>query len=127
AETEKQLALTQATKLKEQAQIERETAQINLDKARIESETRRTLADAEAYTKREILKADNALAQKLDAEIEIQRLWADAFARRAVPTNVFGGGAGGTPTGSDAEVRAFMQMLTLDAAKRLAYDRDVSK
>lgn len=126
AETEKQLALTQATKLKEQAQIERETAQINLDKARIEAETQRTLADAEAYKKREILKADNALAQKLDAEIEIQRLWADAFARRSVPTNVFGATAG-TPTGSDGEVRAFMQLLTLDSAKRLAYTRDVEK
>ncbi|MCB1890093.1 MAG: hypothetical protein KDH20_20980 [Rhodocyclaceae bacterium] len=126
AETDKQLALTKATKLKEQARIERETAQINLEKARIEAETQRTLADAEAYKKREILKADNALAQKLDAEIEIQRLWADAFARRAVPTNVFGGGVG-APTGSDGEVRAFMQMLTLDAAKRLAYEREVSK
>ena len=126
AETEKQLALTQATKLQEQAGIERETAQINLDKARIEAETQRTLADAEAYKKREILKADNALAQKLDAEIEIQRLWADAFARRSVPTNVFGSGAG-TPTGSDGEVRAFMQLLTLDSAKRLAYTRDLDK
>ena len=126
AETEKQLALTQATKLKEQAQIERETAQINLDKAKIEAETLRTLADADAYKKREILKADNALAQKLDAEIEIQRLWADAFARRSVPTNVFGSSAG-TPTGSDGEVRAFMQLLTLDSAKRLAYTRDVEK
>ncbi len=126
AETDKQLALTRATKLREQAEIERDTASINLDKARIEAETQRTLADAEAYKKREILKADNALAQKLDAEIEIQRLWADAFARRSVPTNVFGG-SGSTPTGSDGEVRAFMQMLTLDAAKRLASERDVGK
>ena len=126
AETEKQLALTQATKLREQAEIERETARINLDKARIEAETQRTLADAEAYKKREILKADNALAQKLDAEIEIQRLWADAFARRSVPTNVFGFGPG-TPTGTDGEVWAFMQLLTLDSAKRLAYTRDMAK
>lgn len=126
AQTEKQLAITTANKLKEQAQIEKETAQINLEKARIEAETKRTLADAEAYQKEVILKADNALAQKLDAEIEIQKLWAEAFARRSVPTNVFGASSeGGTPTGSDNEVRAFMQMLTLDAAKRLAYDRGI--
>jgi len=126
AETEKQLALTNAQKLKEQAEIAKDTAQIELEKARIEAETQRTLADAEAYQKEVILKADNALAQKLQAEIEIQKTWADAFARRAVPTNVFGGGNGsGAPTGSDSEVKAFMQLLTLDAAKRLSYTREI--
>lgn len=127
AETEKQLAITQAQKQKEQSEIEKETAQIQLEKARIEAETRRTLADAEAYQKKAVLQADNALAQKLDAEIEIQKIWAQAFANRKVPQYVFGGGEGGTPTGSDGETRAFMQMLTLDAAKRLSYDRDVKK
>ncbi len=127
AETEKQLAITQAQKQKEQSEIEKETAQIQLEKARIEAETRRTLADAEAYQKKAVLQADNALAQKLDAEIEIQKIWAQAFANRKVPQYVFGGGDGGTPTGSDGETRAFMQMLTLDAAKRLSYDRDVKK
>jgi regulator of protease activity HflC (stomatin/prohibitin superfamily) len=127
AETDKQLALTSAQKLKEQAVISKDTAQINLEKARIEAETKRTLAEAEAYQKKVILDADNALAQKLEAEIEIQKLWADAFARRQVPTTVFGSGQGGAPVGSDGEVRAFMQMLTLDAAKRLNYDREVQQ
>lgn len=126
AETEKQLALTQAQKLKEQAAIERETAKINLEKAEIEARTKRTLAEAEAYQKKVILQADNALAQKLDAEIRIQQIWAEAFAKRQVPQNVFGA-SGNTPTGSDGEARMFMQMLTLDAAKRLNYDRDVKK
>ena len=127
ADTSKQLAITEATKLKEQAAIERETAKINLEKAEIEAKTRRTLADAEAYQKRVILQADNALAQKLEAETEIQKIWADAFAKRNVPQYVFGGAGGGTPTGSDSEARMFMQLLTLDAAKRLNYDRDVKK
>lgn len=126
AETEKQLALTEAQKFKEQAEIQKVTAEIQLEKARIEAETKRTLADAEAYQKKVILEADNALAQKLEAEIEIQKLWADAFAKRQVPTNVFGSN-GNTPTGSDSETKAFMQMLTLDAAKRLSYDRDIKK
>lgn len=125
AQTEKQLAITTAEKLKAQALIEKETSEIQLEKSKIESQTMRTLADAEAYQKEVILKADNALAQKLDAEVKIQQLWADAYAKRAVPTNVFGGGAGGTPVGSDGEVRAFMQMLTLDAAKRLNYEREI--
>lgn len=126
AQTEKQLAITQAEKLKEQAQIERETAEIQLEKAKVEAQTVKTLADAEAYQKRVILEADNALAQKLDAEIEIQKLWAQAYSKRSVPTNVFGAG-GDTPVGGDGEVRAFMQMLTLDAAKRLSYERDIKK
>ena len=127
AETDKQLAITGAEKLKAEAAISKETAEINLEKARVEAETRRTLADAEAYQKEVILQADNALAQKLEAEVQIQRLWADAFAKRNVPTNVFGGGNGGAPVGNDAETKAFMQMLTLDAAKRLNYDREVTK
>ena len=127
AETDKQLAITGAEKLKAQAAIAKETAQINFEKAKIEAETKRTLAEAEAYQKKVILEADNALAQKLDAEIKIQQLWADAFSKRKVPSTVFGSGQGGAPVGSDAEVKAFMQMLTLDAAKRLNYDREVNK
>lgn len=126
AETEKQLAITSAQKLKEQARIEKETAEINFEKAKIEAQTVKTLADADAYKKEVILKADNALAQKLQAEIEIQKLWAQAFAQRQVPMNVFGAG-GNTPTGSDSETRNFMQLLTLDAAKRLHYDRSVEQ
>ncbi|SET66700.1 SPFH domain-containing protein [Thalassotalea agarivorans] len=126
AETEKQLAITSAEKLKEQAMIEKETAQIQYEKAKIEAETKRTLADAEAYQKKVILQADNALAQKLEAEVEIQKLWAAAYAKRQVPMNVFGSN-GDTPVGGDGETKAFMQMLTLDAAKRLAYDREVKK
>lgn len=122
AETDKQLALTEATKLKEQAQIEKETAEVQYAKAQIDAKKIKTLADAEAYQKKVILNADNALAQKLDAEIEIQKLWANAFAQRKVPTTVFGSG-GSTPTGADSETKAFMQMLTVDAAKRLNYDR----
>ncbi|MCY0964961.1 SPFH domain-containing protein [Parathalassolituus penaei] len=127
AETEKQLALTNAEKLREQAEIAKETAQIELEKARIEAETQRTLADAEAYQKKVILEADNALAQKLQAEIDIQKTWADAFAQRKVPTTVFGGSDGGAPVGSDSEVKAFMQILTLDAAKRLSYSREITE
>ena len=108
------------------AAISKETAEINYEKAKIEAETKRTLAEAEAYQKRLILEADKALAQKLDGKIAIQRLWAQAFAKRQVPTNVFGSGGGDSaPVGGDGETRAFMQMLTLDAAKRLNYERQV--
>jgi len=127
AETDKQLAITRAEKFKAEAAISKDTAEINFEKAKVEAQTVRTLAEAEAHKKKVILQADNALAQKLDAEIKIQKLWAEAFAQRKVPTTVFGGGGAGAPVGSDGEVKAFMQMLTLDAAKRLNYDRDMNK
>ncbi len=126
AETEKQLALTEATKLKESAQIAEQTAQILLQKARIDAEAVQVAADAEAYQKREILEADNALAQKLEAEVAIQKVWADAYAKRAVPQYVFGGGGEGTPVGADSEASVFMQMMTMQAAKQLNNDRSVA-
>ena len=126
AETRKKETLIEAERQKQAAQIQEETSKILLEKARIDAEAVKVAADAEAYRKERILSADNALAQKLDAEIEIQRIWAEAFAKRAVPTNVFGAGANGeTPTGSDMEVKHFMQLLTLEAAERLSYDRNV--
>jgi hypothetical protein len=134
AQTEKQLAITEAQKFRDQARIEKERAQILLETARIDADARRVAADAEAYAKQEILAADNALAQKLDAEIEIQKLWAAAYAQRRVPQYVFGGngsgaGAGlasGPPTGADGETRLLQQLLTMEYAKRLDYDRSLS-
>jgi regulator of protease activity HflC (stomatin/prohibitin superfamily) len=142
AETEKQLAITMAQQRRDQARIEKERAQILLETATIDAEARRVAADAEAYAKQEILKADNALAQKLDAEIRIQELWAAAYAKRQVPQYVFGasgGGVGGAvpisggaalvsgpPTGSDSETRLLQQLLTMEYAKRLDYDRTLT-
>ena len=127
AETEKQLALTKAQKLREQAEIERETAKINLEKAQIEAEMRKELADAAAYEKRVILEADNALAQKLDAEIAIQQAWAEAYSRRAVPSTVLSSGEGSQATvGADQEIKTFMQLLAVEAAERLHYNRSLN-
>ena len=64
AETEKQLAITSANKLKEQAEIDRERSVILLEKAEIDAEAVKVAADAEACAKAAVLEADNALAQK---------------------------------------------------------------
>lgn len=129
AETEKQLAITAAEREREAARIAKEQSEILLEKARIDAEAVQVAADAEAYAKTQILEADNALAQKLDAEVEIQRLWAEAFARRNVPTYVFGGTGssdGGAPVGSDDEASRLFQILTLQAAERLDYNRSIA-
>jgi regulator of protease activity HflC (stomatin/prohibitin superfamily) len=129
AETEKQLAITAAEREREAARIAKEQSEILLEKARIDAEAVQVAADAEAYAKTQILEADNALAQKLDAEVEIQRLWAEAFASRNVPTYVFGGTGssdGGAPVGSDDEASRLFQILTLQAAERLDYNRSIA-
>lgn len=125
AETEKQLALTEASKRLEQADINKQTALILLDKARIDAEAKTVAADAEAYERTVILESDNALQQKLDAEIEIQRVWADAYAKRRV---VFAGsGSTDVTQGGDSEVNTFLKLKTVEAAERLNYSRDVAK
>ena len=127
AETEKQLAITSANKLKEQAEIDRERSVILLEKAEIDAEAVKVAADAEAYAKAAVLEADNALAQKLEAEISIQRVWAEAYAKRNVPTYVFGAGDGDTPTGGDQEAQLLQQLLAMEYAKRLDYDHAIQK
>lgn len=128
AETTKKLALIEAERFKEEASIQKETAQLQYERDQIAAKSRKVLADAEAYAKEAVLKADNALAQKLEAEVQIHQVWAQAYAKRQVPTNVTTlGGGGDVATGGDSEVKTFMQLMTMDAAKRLNYDREVKK
>jgi regulator of protease activity HflC (stomatin/prohibitin superfamily) len=126
AETEKQLAITEANKLKESAEIDRQRSEILLAKARIDAEAVQVAADAEAYQKREILSADNALAQKLDAWVKINEAYADALAKRAVPATTFGG-AGGEGYAQGSDVKAFLDIMTVNAAKQLDVDPTVAK
>jgi hypothetical protein len=81
-ETEKQLAITSANKLKEQAEIDCERSVILSEKAKIDAEAVKVAADTDAHAEAAVLEIDNALAQKLEAEISIQRVWADAYAKR---------------------------------------------
>lgn len=127
AETKKKLALIESEQTRESARIAKETSLINLDKAKVDAESVKVTADAAAYERDALIKADNALDKKLNTELEIQKVWADAYARRNVPSVVMGGGADGVPVGGDSEVSNFMNLLTIDAAKRLAYDRAVTQ
>ena len=113
--------------MKDQAETDRKRSVILLEKAKIDAEAVKVAADAEAYAEAAVLKADNALAQKLEAEISIQRVWADAYAKRNVPTYVFGAGYGATTTGGDQETQLLQQLLAMEYAKRLDYDRAIQK
>ena len=125
AETEKQLAITAAERERESARIRQERAQILLDTARIDAQAKQVSADAAAYEKTAILEADNALAQKLAAYVEVQKVWAEAFANRKVPTTVFGAPEGGV--GTDGDISRFIDLLTMQAAKGLAVDPSIAR
>ena len=127
AETQKQLAITEARKRNEQAEIDRDTSLIQLERAKIDAEARQVAADAAAYEKRAILEADNALQQKLDAYVQAQRYWADAFAQRKVPTQVFGAQGGGAGPGNDSDVQQFMDIMTMKAARDLSFDPAIQR
>ena len=123
AETEKRLALIDAEKMREEAEIARQTAEIQLERARIDAESVQVTADAEAYQKEVILEADGALAQKLDAWVEAQRVWAGAASKINVPATVISSGAdGGTAGSALGTVDQFMQMMMVKTARDLQVD-----
>ena len=125
AETEKQLALIEASRQKEEAEIARQTAAINLERARIDAEAVTVAADAEAYAKEAILEADGALAQKLDAWVTAQRYWADAASQINVPSTVFNNGGEGTAGNALGTVDQFMQMMMMKTAQDLQVDPSI--
>jgi regulator of protease activity HflC (stomatin/prohibitin superfamily) len=126
AETAKKLIIIQAEQAKAQATIATETAKLQLDKARIDAEATKTLADAEAYSKKAIIMADGALEKKLAAYVETQKAWAEAASKMNVPQQLFGASVNGTNiAGSTTE--QFMQLLTMKSAKDLAVYLDVKK
>lgn len=127
AETEKKLTLIAAERMREEARIAKETSQISFEKAEIDAKSVIVTAEADAKSRQLAIEADNALQIKINAEVEIHKLWADAFARRNVPQIVFGGSnnAEGAPVGANDEVKNFFSLLNAQAAKALAYDRDI--
>jgi hypothetical protein len=85
----------------------------------LEAKKIKELADAEAYAKSRMMQADGALEMKLKAQVEVQRVWADAFSKyqgAVVPQFQTGGGA--TTNGA----LSFMDIMTAKTAKDFALD-----
>ena len=118
AQQEKEVAVTNAQRELEVAQLAAQQA----EQYRIQQIKR---AEADSTYKREVLEADGALAQKLAALVQMNKDNAEAIAKRQVPTTVFA--SGGTGTGSDTEVNALLQLMTVDAAKRISVDLTTKK
>jgi len=85
----------------------------------LEAKKIKELADAEAYARSRIMQADGALEMKLKAQVEVQRVWADAFSKytgAVVPQFQTGGGA--TTNGA----LNFMEIMAAKTAKDFALD-----
>ena len=128
AETNRKEMVIKANSTKQQAAIEKDTAEIKLEQARIDAQAKKVAADATAYEKSAILLADNALQIKVDAIVEMNRDNAAAFAARKVPHTVFtGGGADGqVPTGNDMGPANFMNIMMMKAARDLDVNLSVA-
>ena len=108
------------------AEKDKEKQVIALEAARMEAEKIKALANAEAYAKEKMMKADGALEKKLQTYSDVQRMWADAFSKYQgdlVPQIQTGGGAGANNNaGLD-----FMQLMSMKAAKDLGLEMNVPK
>lgn len=124
AETAKQLAITQANQRKEQADIDRATAEIRLAQAKTDAQARTVAADAAAYEKRKLIEADDALAAKLEAWQKINEVWANAAKTAPVPGVVMGG------NGEGSRMSSFEQMMGVwaaQSAKQLQLDPSINR
>lgn len=125
AETEKQLAIINAEREKQTAVIAKQTSIELLEKAKVDAQSTKTLADAEAYAKEAVIQADGALDKKLAAYVEVQKAFADAFSKAPVPSVNMAGGNGGTGRGGEAQ--DFLSLLTVKAAKDLQLDMNIKR
>lgn len=85
----------------------------------LEAKKIKELADAQAYARSKIMKADGALEMKLNAQIEVQKVWADAFSKyqgAIVPQIQTGGG------NSTNGALNFMDIMTAKTARDFALD-----
>jgi hypothetical protein len=85
----------------------------------LEAKKIKEMADAQAYARMKIMKADGALEMKLNAQIEVQKVWADAFSKYtgAIVPQIQTGGS----TGSNGALN-FMDIMTAKTARDFALD-----
>ena len=87
----------------------------------LEAKKIKELADAQAYARKRIMEADGALEMKLNAQIEVQRAWADAFSKYTgaiVPQFQTGGGVNANGNGA----LSFMEIISAKTAKDFALE-----
>lgn len=104
---------------------DKEKQEIALTAARLEAQKIKALAEAEAFAKKEIMKADGALEKKLAAYKDVQQMWAMAFQNYQgdlVPKFQTGATGKGGNAGID-----FMEIMSAKAAMDLNLDGKVAQ
>lgn len=124
ATREKEVAVINAERTKEVNAQAFEAAKIDVQTAQEEAKALKARKDAEAYGKKVVMLADGALDKKLEAYVQTQRVWAEAYAARKVPTMVMGASDG---AGTNADTSQFQSMLTALVAKDLVLNPQVTK
>ncbi len=108
------------------AEQERDVARLKAEAAKEYEREQLLRANADATYKRQVMAADGALAQKLTAWLEGQKVWASAYAAYTgpmVPSIVMGGpGPNGSQTNSTSSAQSIMDMIGVKMAKDLQLD-----
>jgi hypothetical protein len=101
------------------AEQDKQQQKIAYEGAILESKKIKELADAQAYARAKIMQADGALEMKLKAQVEVQKVWADAFSKYtgAIVPQIQTGG-----TGTTNGALNFMDLMTAKTAKDFALD-----
>ncbi len=104
-----------------QAERDRDVAKLKQEAAGYTKQEQILLGEGEAERKRLVMNADGALAQKLDAYVKINQMYAQAIGEHQgswVPSVVMGGNG----TNASAGAQQLMEMFSLKAARDLALD-----
>jgi regulator of protease activity HflC (stomatin/prohibitin superfamily) len=119
-EQEKVKAVVEAQQQKEVAELHAEkqknVAELDSQAAAFEKKANILRGEGEAARKRAVLTADGALQQKLDAWVQAQNFWANAYAQRKVPGMYFAGsGKEGSPDQGSLNLSTMMSVWLANA------------
>ncbi len=106
------------------AEQDRQRQSILLKGSILEAQKIKTLADAEAYAKQRTIQANGALEQKLEAYVQVQQYWAEAFSKYSGNVVPMYSSGGGTPNNGGIN---FMEIMGAKAARDLSLDIDTRK
>jgi len=128
AETTKQLAITKARQKLESAEIDKDTAVVNLARDKTKAKSVKVLSDADKYKRKNAIEADNGLALKLDAIKYIAKVNAEAQGKRRVPnTVIYNGATDGAELGAGNDVSTLLDTQIIKNLNALDLNMSIKK
>lgn len=122
----------ETTNAKEIAAAEKEKAvqKLMTDKALLGKQQAIYEGEGEAQKRKLLIEANGALDQKLQAYIEVNKVWASALEKTQgalVPTTVFGGNGATGGANALTTAQTFMDIVTMKSARELSMDTSIRK